>query len=971
MRRSIQVVAIWCFYAKEICKPLLFYFVAQFMLNYVLCSWCWGWNRYGQIGEGSTDNILRPIRIIPRQDPSFYTQPNNNNKRRTSMLHARRESIGAMNASTPHTGSLPEPMSTTRSSTSSIAFEKCEARGPKIVSVTVSWRQTLVMTSTYQVFGWGVVNNVNSITFDGTQLLRPSNQAEEESEEEEVPFDFDDEFYMIGVKTSTAEKKKPMNKVYEKPLFEPFQIHLYPNLMPFTPSQSIYLGEHCQSIHSTSSSSVSLAMIDVELNDDELWLSTMKSTSKDANNNTSSVGDKLKPPAVPMSIADEMMMSMQTFRPFSNNEPSMTVSRTPFSNTQSTPSGPLQTPTKRRGSMSTPSKTTFSGTNNIPTTPTGPVEYRTFAHPSPKVIKQITGQPPVDEVLQKFRQMGRLTLYPHSKTLKPSPKKAKKRSSTIILKSSTPATPSLPPPPSSTPNKPGANSNSKPGAFKTAFFGGGGPAPAPGSPTAATTAKPNLAATAPSSALKTDSKASNADPKKVTIQSTPTPVNATEQKKDETDGEKDSDEEIEYEIGDDGQLVPKPRKKKKKKESDIKNKFDILGLFALDHQKFKKPKVDLTRPKPVTSLVPISAATGVTLSGKLNKKSLEATTASTLAANKLKRLKNRERSGSPPMRIPHHLLHAHLYNPTQTSNSSTNYNIVTASPATSNTTPSTTLNYNLEQRTISPERSLLSSFPPGTPQSTSANFVTTPLVQAFLESEEYFHHGPEETATKEHHEEEEKAIENEEVVIQHQQEDKPNEVINEDEKAGEDVELEAEEETMKEQDLGMLSPIAHNHEDQSTVHPETETSSAVPLANASTAPTNASTNRVRRSLYSRPTTRSSLSFKDQMQELGILKKKTASNTTVTTPSAGNQSTPNASSVNPQNPRLLFQDLPTSPPFASPSATLTTTNVVTWDDIMLSSPLTTQAAGGNLNSVNEDSSPSLQRLRDELSYSHRK
>eukprot|EP00981_Chlorochromonas_danica_P001703 scaffold369_cov177-Ochromonas_danica.AAC.36 len=117
--------------------------------------WLWGWNKYGQIGDGGVENIYRPTRIH----------------------------IGSPSES-------PSPVQQSRSLSPKVTSSKTMSKGGRAVapleremgdnyirSAVLGWRHSVVMTAKHHVYGWGVINFLEMYTLDPVgSALAPEEQ---------------------------------------------------------------------------------------------------------------------------------------------------------------------------------------------------------------------------------------------------------------------------------------------------------------------------------------------------------------------------------------------------------------------------------------------------------------------------------------------------------------------------------------------------------------------------------------------------------------------------------------------------------------------------------------------------------------------------------------------------------------------------------------------------------------------------
>lgn len=243
------------------------------VLTLFFCSWTWGWNKYGQIGDGNTENALKPIRVMIRD--SSLPSPKS-----------------ASSKGLPTKSSIP-------SSPSKSAYTVVG-----VVAASLGWRSSVVLTTDYQVFGWGVVNPI-------------SNQAA----------DADRKYW-----EATGQGKVSADN-------EPFSVFLSPTKLPFSSNQANLLGAHCFNLTGTSGSSLSMVGLDMEafhsylsaeekLCDSSLTMSTpIKSkqmTNQSFSNSQSASKRQLKEDFVPLATQNKILRSAGSTQSMQDREKAFT-----------------------------------------------------------------------------------------------------------------------------------------------------------------------------------------------------------------------------------------------------------------------------------------------------------------------------------------------------------------------------------------------------------------------------------------------------------------------------------------------------------------------------------------------------------------------------------------------------------------------------------------------------------------------
>jgi alpha-tubulin suppressor-like RCC1 family protein len=90
--------------------------------------WGWGWNKYGQVGDGSLENILRPLQIaIKDKAPAFHVGNN-----------------------ISHNAAAPPAGGTAASGNAALLT----------VALALGWRSTMAITKQGHVYGWGIMSSL-------------------------------------------------------------------------------------------------------------------------------------------------------------------------------------------------------------------------------------------------------------------------------------------------------------------------------------------------------------------------------------------------------------------------------------------------------------------------------------------------------------------------------------------------------------------------------------------------------------------------------------------------------------------------------------------------------------------------------------------------------------------------------------------------------------------------------------------
>jgi alpha-tubulin suppressor-like RCC1 family protein len=156
--------------------------------------WLWGWNKYGQIGDGTTDNCLLPMELDCNR---LVSKPLNNNNPPPPPLPLGSPTSGATSKKPSTNSKLDESTNTVTmpfsgkvlnnnnnnnisatgnnrdrsASTASTAFLKTSTSFTNgtsnnntkknfITSAFITWRQSVVITKQNEIYAWGVVNSV-------------------------------------------------------------------------------------------------------------------------------------------------------------------------------------------------------------------------------------------------------------------------------------------------------------------------------------------------------------------------------------------------------------------------------------------------------------------------------------------------------------------------------------------------------------------------------------------------------------------------------------------------------------------------------------------------------------------------------------------------------------------------------------------------------------------------------------------
>ena len=130
----------------------------------------WGWNKYGQIGNGSTENVLLPVPvgIYLNSDGSPFGSPG-----QTARTHWSPSAIPIRAFSTDFADNIGPSSNSTR-----------KALSDPVRSVCLGWKHSLVLTSTNRIFGWGdvhfsVLSDLATEKINFTSLGQPSGLADD------------------------------------------------------------------------------------------------------------------------------------------------------------------------------------------------------------------------------------------------------------------------------------------------------------------------------------------------------------------------------------------------------------------------------------------------------------------------------------------------------------------------------------------------------------------------------------------------------------------------------------------------------------------------------------------------------------------------------------------------------------------------------------------------------------------------
>lgn len=105
--------------------------------------WGWGWNKYGQVGDGSVDNVLRPVRVAIRDADGGGAGGGRGGAAAvsplttTNLLHlSAKDAAGRDHAAAGAPPSLPT------------------------LALALGWRSTVAITKQGRVYGWGIMSSL-------------------------------------------------------------------------------------------------------------------------------------------------------------------------------------------------------------------------------------------------------------------------------------------------------------------------------------------------------------------------------------------------------------------------------------------------------------------------------------------------------------------------------------------------------------------------------------------------------------------------------------------------------------------------------------------------------------------------------------------------------------------------------------------------------------------------------------------
>ena len=111
------------------------------------CRWLWGWNKYGQIGNGTTENAYLPVHVHISRSSLGHLSPNGSSSSSSSEEHL------------PTRGAQWFPPAFSRSfSADDYDYRDGKRLKEFIRSVSIGWKHSLVLTSSHKIFGWGDIH---------------------------------------------------------------------------------------------------------------------------------------------------------------------------------------------------------------------------------------------------------------------------------------------------------------------------------------------------------------------------------------------------------------------------------------------------------------------------------------------------------------------------------------------------------------------------------------------------------------------------------------------------------------------------------------------------------------------------------------------------------------------------------------------------------------------------------------------
>ncbi len=335
-----------------------------------LISWLWGWNKYGQIGDGTTDNALVPVQIDPtklisKQLPVATTPT-------------------ALSATASPSLSVARKMFVREDSRGETSLKHTAApstnnKGSVLVtSAFLTWRQSMVVTNNKEIFTWGVVNN-----------LLPYTRSMREA----------DEFLANN-------------------LPEPFEIMVKPKLLSLDGVSTHYFdgtdmkvsfNQQLVGVHGCSNFALSLLAVEVEA-----------ISSTNITQGTTGLNNSITTPIKSSIRANDATLS---------NSLSKLRVTTAAPTPTNTPGSTSKLKSQTVGLMATSAAAQARKEENDRK---DKLKYKTVINKNTKFTKDITFDASSDEVLKRFREeVGRVTLYPGQKKNVTKPVNPKKNESEI------------------------------------------------------------------------------------------------------------------------------------------------------------------------------------------------------------------------------------------------------------------------------------------------------------------------------------------------------------------------------------------------------------------------------------------------------------------------------------------------------------------------------------------------------------